>query len=97
MVSPDGFGIIGIIFGNGVQGAVGSYELASFIAIVCVIGALAYIGVDVIASMCLGGLMALGMAWIGWLGPLQVVIMVVMIMWGLGFAYFVTRLYAGGG
>lgn len=91
MVS-DGWDALATIFATGTQNVFGTLSIAALIAILVVVGILAYIGLDVVAAVCLGGLLAIGFAFYGWL-PFNVTMYVVMVLWGLGFAYFILLFY----
>jgi hypothetical protein len=88
----DGFSILGTVAGNGVRSVFGTQMLAAFILVFLVVGALAWVGLDIVADICLGGLLALGLGYAGWL-PMPVTQVIVLIIWGLGFGYFILIFY----
>jgi len=88
----NGFDALATILGIGTQNVFGTLSIAALIAILTVVGLMAYLGLDVVASVCLGGLLAIGFAYYGWL-PYTVTIYIVMVLWALGFAYFVLLFY----
>lgn len=91
MVS-NGWDALATILGTGTQNVFGTLSIAALGVILVVVGLMAYMGLDVVAAVCLGGLLAIGFAFYGWL-PFNVTIYVVMVLWGLGFAYFVLLFY----
>lgn len=85
----NGLTAISQIAGSGTVAVFGAQQVAAFAIIAFTIGALAYVGLDIVVGVCLGGLIAIGFGFIGWL-PMQQTLFVVLIIWGLGFAYFTT-------
>jgi hypothetical protein len=83
----DNFLTIQTVFGMGVNSIFGGLEIGALLLIFVVVAVLAFAGLDIVASIELGGLLALGLAYAGWL-PLEITRIVVLVLWGLGFAYF---------
>jgi hypothetical protein len=92
VVNITGLDAIGSIAGNGTMSMFGSQQIAAWIVIAAIVIALAFIGLDIVAGVAIGGLAAIGFAFLGWL-PMQETLVVVLIIWGLGFAYFITSFY----
>lgn len=88
----DGWDALSTTLNAGTQSIFGGLGIAALIGILVVVGLMAFMGLDVVASVMLGGLLAIGFAYYGWL-PFTVTLYIVMVLWGLGFAYFILLFY----
>ena len=83
-----GFDAIDVMGGIVAQDMLGSYQIAAVLILIACIGLLLFIGLDFVATIAIGGLLALAFSHLGWIGPTQVIDIIVLTIWAIGFAYY---------
>ena len=83
-----GFDAINTMMGIGAQEILGGYQIAAILLLIVCAGLLLYTGIDFVATIGLVGILALAFSHMGWIGPTQMIDVIVLVIWALGFAYY---------